>query len=321
MRIARVRPLEFADEASRILSASWTLPSIHYSADYLRWQFSFPGPREAIGVAAFDGDKPVGFVGAVNRRLRLGDLSRDVYLSSFLAVLPEYRGAVAFGLMREFTEVCKASGSPVICFAVVGGLGEKITIASYAGEGFHHVPLNLCKAYGGVPRAAGADAPIVERSPNDDELCAVLEHGNGNGVLASAPTPEQSRHYSRDPRGGGMVMIRDTTGVPAGTALLVCSELLTKQGLQRMAAIDSIQMRSPSAGQLAAVVRAAAEMWRDRATGPLVVASNLAGIEPEIIKSAGLRELPSAPQFRGHLFVPNAADPFAGAKATNLEVV
>jgi hypothetical protein len=54
MRIDQVDSLAFAGSASLVLREAWDLPSISYSADYLRWLFDFPG-EPTVAVAAFDG--------------------------------------------------------------------------------------------------------------------------------------------------------------------------------------------------------------------------------------------------------------------------
>src|SRR5687767_1037726 len=91
-RIEIVDPLAFAETASRILQASWTVPCLHYSADYLSWQFSFPGQLPNRAAVAFIDDRAVGCVAVTSRTFALGGAPFSAYVLSFVAVDPIARG-------------------------------------------------------------------------------------------------------------------------------------------------------------------------------------------------------------------------------------
>jgi len=83
-RIRPVDPIPFADSASALLRAAWKPPFIDYTPDYVRFQCGFPTPLPPIGIAAFDGEDPVGFVAATGRASNAG----PIYLASYLALRP-----------------------------------------------------------------------------------------------------------------------------------------------------------------------------------------------------------------------------------------
>jgi hypothetical protein len=93
---------------------------------------------------------------------------------------------------------------------------------------------------------------------------------------------------------------------------------MTSTGLAHTSAVESVFLPEPSAEALAALLRFAGVCYAGQVGSPVVLAPNLWGIDPGVLRRAGARATPSA--FRGHLFVPAGEDLLAGAEGTNLEI-
>src|SRR2546430_1428907 len=123
LQIEPVRAVEFADQASKVLMTSWPRPCINYSPEYLAWHFRFPGALPPLAVAAFEGRTLAAFIAAVNRRLQFQGECRDIYLASFLAVHPDFRGRrIATALLDNLIKLAKPSGAPIVGFVDPKGL-------------------------------------------------------------------------------------------------------------------------------------------------------------------------------------------------------
>jgi hypothetical protein len=83
--------------------------------------------------------------------------------------------------------------------------------------------------------------------------------------------------------------------------------------------IDSVFLPHPTAEILVALIRFSRERWAGQATSPVVTAPNLRGIDPAILRAAGLRATPSA--FRGYFFSTGADTVPEAVAGTNLEIV
>ena len=153
-RIEIVDPLALAETASRILQASWKVPCLHYSADYLSWQFSFPSelPNRAA-VASID-DRAVGCVAVTSRRFAFGGTPFAAYVLSFVAVDPIARGrSLAAQMYSSLLDTITAE-TPVMAFAEPDSIGEQLLLDAFAKASFQHRPLDACRGMGYVARSA-----------------------------------------------------------------------------------------------------------------------------------------------------------------------
>jgi hypothetical protein len=312
-------PAAFSEPAGLILGEAWQFPCLHYSSDYLRWQLSFPGGVPAFGIMAFDGDEPVAFNGVMPRRLRLQGEPVDVYLSSFHAVRPGWRGAPGAAVIRTGVRRLREKGTPVVMFAEPGSAGEQVVLATYKAFRYHRSDLGSYPTYGFANRPGPAPATLAVEAtkPEFAEAAALCA---GPLVLWNDPDPVQLTHYCRDPRQRASVVLRQPDGQPVGAAMVIRSEVRTATGIVHVPSIDSLFLNKPSADALMALGRFTAERWPGAGTSPTVVlAPNLHGVEPAMIRSAGFRATPSL--FKGYLFYLDNHARLASATGTNLEVI
>jgi hypothetical protein len=320
LRLQQVDPSAFIEPASRILQESWQPPCIYYSDDYLRWQFRFPGALPASGTAAFDGDEPVGFTAVIPRWLRLGGVRLPVLLSSFHAVRPAWRGPAGVGVLRAGIRSLRDMDMPVVVFTVPGSEAERMVRAAYAAFGFQCRPLGHYPTYAALARPGQPGGPVTAVEAQDvEDFAAALRACDVPRRLWNAPDRDQLEHYRKDPRERVLVRLEDPTGRPLGAAMLMRADVLTAAGRERVATIDSVSLPEPSADALRALARFAADRWADRVTSPVVMAPNLLGIDPGLLRLAGFRVTPSA--FNGYLFFRDRDHAFRDAEATNLEIV
>jgi hypothetical protein len=320
LRVTAVDPCAFAAEASRVLQEAWQPPCLWYSAEYVRWQFRFPGPLPAWGVAVFDGDEPVAFQGGLPRLLRLGGDRLPVYLSSFHAVRPAWRGAAGAAVMRPGLRTLREKGVPSVVFVSPGSEGEQMVQRAYAAARFPCRPLGHFPTYAYLARP-GQPAPALtaEETADPAEFAAAARRCGDGGRLLHDPDPEGWGHYRGDPRGRALIVLRGPGGEPAGAALAVRAEVLGPQGLGGFATLDCVFLPAPSAEALRALGAFVAARWTGRVDSPVVLAPNLQGVPPEVLRAAGFRLTPSA--FNGYFFSPTEGHPFLKAEGTNLEIV
>jgi len=322
MGVMRVCPADFAEQASDILTAAWSLPSVNYSSAYLKWQLSSPGALEPLAIAAFEGTQPIAFAASINRRLRLGRLTHDMYLLSFYGSRPEHRGPAGMAVLRAELRILRQAQVSFLSFAPSGSLSEQILLAACKAAGQTHIPLGSCRSHGAAVRPEKTSDFEAEEATDDEELRKVYDDDESPGILWSNPTGEQFAHYRRDPRGAVLALVRPAPERPAiGAAHIVRTELLTSEGLQSYATIDSVHLHQPSADALAAVVQLASRLWPNQVNPRLVLAPNLSGIGPAVLRAAGFREMPRATIYNAHLFTYAPDDPLIAARSTNLEVV
>lgn len=321
LRIDQVNPGAFADSASRILRESWPAPCIHYSPAYLRWQFGVPGAHPAVGVAAFDGDEPVGFAAATPRRLRLQQVRSAAYLVSFVAVRPAWRRRrVAARLYACLLEALRVTGLPIVTFAESNSAGEQALLSAYPAAGFHLRTLGRFPTYGYAPCAGAAPSSVQVVETTDAAAILAAIQGCGHHQILWGDVDRRWLNYTTtDPWPRATVVLRQAEGDGLGCAMIVRAEIATADGVRFVAMIDQLFMDRPAAETLRALCEFARQRWSSPAARPLVTAPNVWGIDPMILRSAGLRQSPR--QFTGYISSPDPLCPFLKALGTNLPVV
>lgn len=323
MRVERIDPTTAAEAASTLLTKAWQPPAVHYPPEYLEWQISFPGPLQPIAVGVFDGAELIGFAAAMNRRVRIGDDFRDVYLCSFVAVHPDRRGPVSIVLLRAFVRECRQQKVPVVGFAAPGGQGEQMVAACFKAAGYCHGLLGLCRPYASVVRATDHGTIAVSRGDSSEEIAEALSGSVSPATMCNAPTALQCDHYRRDPRGGDLFIARAASEASIlGVGLVTHSQVRTAQGVQKLPAIDCIASPVPiDVEALRCLAAATAARWSCPGHPQMIVAPNLSTVDASVIKGAGFREMAGAAQYRGYVFTLDPLDGLLVARLTNLEVV
>lgn len=310
-----VDPLLAFDSAGEVLRAAWKLPSLHYSADYLRWQFTFPGEVSAKTALAFDGNGAIGCIAVTPRRFLLARAPITAYVLSFLAVDPAARGrGLAAKLYATLIDTIPHD-TPVIAFAEPDGIGETLLLRSLGLASFHHKRLRPCRAAAYLPRSIpGPSLTSTTESIDFVEYSSMYLDGTDSSTLANAPTEEQWQHYLADPRGRSSIGIRDSSGKLIGTAMTVKAEIVSAEGIQRVPMLESVCLGFSSADALRA---AFAEAQKKGSRNAVVIASNLSHLDENLPRSAGARAIPSI--FNAHLFT--RGQDVVGVSSVNIEVI
>ena len=170
---------------------------------------------------------------------------------------------------------------------------------------------------GFVPRRGVAPGPLAAAPVSRERALEVIEACEAPRVLFGAPDLARLAYYDQDPRGRRLLAIEEEGRVTA-LAMTFLSAVVTAQGIERVATLDSVFLPSPTADRLSALVFAAAAAFAGEATSPAVSAPSLATLDAEVVRAARLRATGTA--FEASVCHPEG-HPFGGAEATNLEVV
>jgi ribosomal protein S18 acetylase RimI-like enzyme len=318
--VERVDPSSVVEEASLILREAWTPPVLHYSAQYLAWQFGFPGTAQ--GAIARVGGEPAGFMAFWPRRFRFRGEALDGVVLSFLGVRPSFQG---YGLGGKlYMELLEALREQKLISAVYveanSPAAQKLLFKSVERAGFALKRLGQYVNHGYYqpwPDPVGGTA--VAREARDlDEVLAAIDACADPRVLWVAPGRAQLEHYLRDPRPRKLLVVeREGRVTSAGMALLM--EIANKAGgIDRMITLQPVFLPDPSPDQVEALVRCAIDTFRGQATAPVVSMPSVATVPPEVLHAARLK--PTGAVYDG--FVIHAEPhPFLEADVTNLEVI
>lgn len=326
-RIEEIDPAVHAEEAAALLRLCWPPPSIHYSADYLRWQFGFGGTHHpALGVGAFAGGTLLGFGATSPRRLRLGTDEEWLQVVSFVAIHPSQQGrGLASAVYQALAAALRRTGQSIITYAQPDTAGQRCLLRAYPRAGFELRPLGVYAAYGCLVREGRAPpAPPAQVEPDSAGFARVLaelaEVPPERPALLPVPDAAVLAHYARDPRQRRFLVARGPDGAPSGAAMAIEAELVTAAGLEKATTLDAVFLPRDRletlAGTLAALCRGARA---GRGPSGAVLAPNLWGIDEALLRSAGLRR--TGGLFHGYFCTPRPAHPFLAAEGTNLEIV
>ena len=326
IRIERVDPLAMAEPASAILLESWPRPCIHYSPAYLRWQLSFPGTTPSVAVAAFGEGEPIACIATTPRRLRWRGIRVEVHVASFMAVRPSWRGrGVANRLFQAMLDALRDYDRPIVSFAEPDSAGDWTARSAYPAAGFGMRPLGAYPLYGFLPRPGEAPAPAVKAIETADPEGFLLRIGacTDDRTLWNDPDAAEWAHYQRDPRERATVELYGPSGEWLGGAVAVRSEVATAHGVDPVTTLESVFLPQLDSAMLRALCQYACGRWSGAQSSPAgafpLTAPNAWGIDPLILRAAGLRQTPR--RFVGYLAHPDPKNPLLDASGTNLEIV
>lgn len=305
---------DVVDQVATVLQRAWPAPAIHYSLDYCSWQFRFPGARAPIAAATLDGDRLVGSVVMVPRRLSLAGRIEPAWLLSFLAVAPDYqRRGLARELYRVVLPEVAASGWPMVVFAKTDSPGHRLIVSEPEAAGLVGASLGDYVIHGFMDR--GRDAPLAVETCSD---VAALNLGDGpDGLLCSRPDVLQLHHYASgaDRR---IAVVRDPGGDIAGAAVVNRTEYGTQKGRAWAAIVDSFLIPPSSPEALQSLLTYAVRELGS-ADSPVCTAPNVATLNPDWFRPIGLRRTPTS--YSGIVYAADPGHPFLAAARTNLEIV
>jgi GNAT superfamily N-acetyltransferase len=288
IRFRDVDPAAHAPEAAALLRQSWAAPCLRYSDAYVKWQLTFPGAVPSRAVSASDDGLTVGFVALIPREIATPNGPASIYVMTFFAVHPRYRGArVGSELARRIVEI---SDRPILTYTEPGSHSERAFMQSAAARRwtFRHVAVLRTYAGGASPRPEGS---IVARPATVEEFIAATRTREPASVAWSQPTLAPARHYLSDPRGACFAVAEGKHGETLGAALIVRSEVLTADGAEDVPAVDMVHLRDRHAETLSAFRMFALERWK----GPsIVTAPNLDVVPAAAIRQSGFRATRSA---------------------------
>jgi GNAT superfamily N-acetyltransferase len=306
-----VDPGAHAWEAASLLRQAWAPPCLRYSDSYVTWRLAFPGAVRPRAVLATDGHRPIGFVAMMPRQVLIGDQVVVIYVLSFFAVHPDYRGAqIGTELALRIVEI---SDRPILTYTEPDARSERALARSAAARGWTFKRLATLRTYAGGAGRRSPSAAIARQATMEEFVAASKPRGPAT-VVWSLPAIEQARHYTRDPRGACFAIAQTASGVTLGAALVVRSEVLTLAGAEDVSSLDAVYVHDHHAEALAAFRAFALE----RSGQSIVTAPNLDTVPPEAIRLAGFRATQSA--FNVAVLA-DPTDPItAHTTSTNLEV-
>jgi GNAT superfamily N-acetyltransferase len=326
----------FRRPASELLRSVWRPPALFYSAEYLEWQLSFPGPFPAPAVAAFDGLTLAGFAASMHRRVRYGSAAMDALVVSFVSVHPDFRNrGIAAHLYAHLLGAIGERGVPAITYAQAASAGERAIERSYPRAGFVLHSFGAFPVYGflvrsetdaqaWVPATAGEELAILRSLING--VNGGVDGGiAGEGRICSDPSEAQIAHYLRDPRGRHLLVERNGDGDAIGAAWVVQVEHTGANGTHSVITIDCVWLSRGQARVLPGLAAAAARLWSEPSSQPgwhermTVQASSLGGFDPQAARQVGFRQI--ATPFQGYVAVSSARHPLCEARGSNLEIV
>lgn len=299
-----VDPVAFADNASAILRSAWRPPCLEYTPEYLRYQFGFPNSCRSVGVSAWEGEDPVGFVGAAPRDSNIG----EVYLSSFLAVRSGALPSVSVGMIRvECREVLKQR-RPTLVFAQVASVGEYLLRAAET-LGLSRYPIGEYRVHSALPRAVSAGFAVHEEAP--DVWAREADLLRDDSLLSPIFDSANLAHFRSEPCGRTFVTARHE-GIVQAVAMLGWTQMLTTSGRSRIPALHYVRLRGDNPEALGALIAHAAAPEQQVVSVP-----NTVRISPTVAKAAGLRATGSV---FGAYLCPNYCT-VPSVRATEFEIV
>ena len=321
VRVEQIDPIAQAEPISQLLQQAWDPPCLYYTADYLRWQFGFPASTPSIGYAAYDSEEMIGFMGAIPRRLQLGQTCSEAYIVSFFAIRPGWRPTlVPASLYAKMLAAFREADVPIVGFAVPGQGGERIAARAYPAARFGFQTMGPFLGYGYRPSPPYKPATVEVRETTDPGLLASAAEACAEmRMLCNVPNRRMLAHYLRDPQPRIAVSLHSDDGELLGAAMIVRSTIVTPQRHRIVTTIDNLFLPCVGADALYALCHFAGHCWAEPGTPQNVVLPNLWGINTDVLQAAGLRH--NGGRFMGYACAPDPQHPFLRAEGTNLEIV
>lgn len=311
--IARVDPHSIVERAAAVLDEAWPQPCFHYTPGYLAWQFGYPSCLPPHACGAFHGDRLIGFIGVCPRRVRANGIATDVYVLSFVSVLPSFQGRGVAGRLYDRLLSSIDPSVDVFVFAETGSPAEAVLVKACRRARPEVRGLAPQRGYGAAVLPNGAGAFRVDASGH--ELETVVSASVTEGVAWNHPTPAQLAHYASDPRGAALFVAGERGG---GGAIATLYEFATQAGVERVPALDCVFLPSGSAEHLRGLVVAASHTWSS-AGAPVVMLPNAGTIAASVLREAGFRSTKAS--FTPYILSNDPRSPLLGAGATNLEII
>lgn len=309
---------------SGLLTAAWRPPSLLYSIEYVRWQLATPAQQRSVAIGVFDGRQLCACAALIPRTVSTGGRTFDVYISTFGGVLPQYRGrGFAITAYEAIFEAAVASRTPVIGFVVPNGGGERALLHAAKNLALNYVRLTDCRTYAAMPtiRACGDDgnaACTVEFADAQPFAITRVLPAAGPTVIRLQPSAEQRAHYADDPRSRRIVIARDEAGASVAAGMIVCAEVTSAAGVDRVTVIDWIaQAGSGIDGAVRPLANFAKSCFPDFT--PVAMTIPNAGTVPAAsLRAAGFRATASV--FRPYVLA-SERHPLLAASSTDVEVI
>jgi len=303
-RIRPVDPIPFADSASALLRAAWKPPCIDYTPDYVRFQCGFPTPLPPIGIAAFDGEDPVGFVAATGRASNAG----PIYLASYLALRPGTIPSLSVAIVRAESRKLLEAKAPMLVFAQVGSVGEYL-LKIFESMGLARTFIGEYRVHAGTPKEIPAGLHVEDVPPEAwAREAAVLEP---DGLLSPTFDNANLAHFARDPFGRRFVVVRRGDGVVA-TGMQSWTQIVPSSGPGRVPALNYVRLKGDDPDALVALLALPRHEH-----SPVVTLPNTAGARHDVAKAAGLRATGSV--FAAYVF--HIGGEFPTFRGTEFEII
>jgi hypothetical protein len=238
-----------------------------------------------------------------------------VYVLSFFAVHPEYRGdGIGARMARLILKTCER---PILTYAEVNSPSERALAASAFYRGWTFKRIAEFRTYGCACASGERGVTAVARQATVEEFLAALDGCTSAAVTWSRPTAEQVNHYVADPRGSCLAVVQAPDNLTLGGGLIVRSQVVTALGAESVPSLDAIFLPGAQAPALAALAGFARDRWPVDG-GSVVTAPNLHTVHPDAIRMAGFRATRST--FHLAVMGPESDPIVRDTTTTNLEV-
>ena len=276
--------------AADLLRQAWLPPCLSYSDAYVGWQLGWAGPVRPLAIAATAGSRVVGLIAVAPRRIRISDRVTVVYVLSFFAVHPAYRGR---HVGKELAErMLAASDRPTLTYTAPGAASGPVLAAAAVSRGWMARHLAEVRTYARAQGRGNQELPAV-REATVEECLAAIQRCQTPGVAWSQPTVQDLGHYLADPRGSCLAVVPDSAGQVIGGALIVRSQVITARGVEQVPSLDAVFLNRTSAPALDALATFAQRRWSHDGMA-VVTAPNLHVLEADTIRLSGFRATRSA---------------------------